>query len=236
MILIARKRILATDGIVPLGDIRSCLYYYAHANRQIRGVANESNAYRKSACFYIFNSTSWYVRPITVGMAHPMRTHFRLGKRSRYPWVFFALAALANTCIYFFAHDAKAFELYLASTGGIAGFVHFLYSQHNQGTQLFVTLFKEFNARYDSLNERLNAIFDRNTSELSSEDRKVLFDYFNLCAEEYLFFKAGYIDQDVWRSWLAGMRYFSRNANIRYCWETELKSGSYYGFTIELFD
>jgi len=161
-----------------------------------------------------------------------MRTYFRLGKRNRYPWVFLVLAALANAGIYCFAPEPKALELYLAVTGGIGGFVHFLYSQHNQDTQLFVTLFKDFNARYDLLNDKLNDMIDRNVSELSSEDKKVLFDYFNLCAEEYLFYKTGYIDQDVWRSWLAGMNYFARNASIRSFWKSDLKAGSYYGFML----
>lgn len=168
--------------------------------------------------------------------AQPMITHFRLGKRNRYPWVFLALTALTNAGIYFFLPEAKALELYLPATGGIASFVYFLYSQHNQNTQLFVTLFKEFNARYDQLNEKLNAIVDGTSSELSPEERKVLFDYFNLCAEEYLFYKAGYIDQDVWRAWLAGMRCFARNANIHCFWASDLETGSYYGFTIRLLD
>lgn len=165
-----------------------------------------------------------------------MVPQFRLGKRNRYPWVFIALASLTITGIHSFFPEAKALELYLPATGGIAGFVYFLYSQHNQDTQLFITLFKDFNARYDNMNEKLNAIVDRESSELSRDDEKVLFDYFNLCAEEYLFYKTGYIDRDVWCSWLVGMKYFVRNANIRSLWESELKTGSYYGFVIGLLD
>lgn len=165
-----------------------------------------------------------------------MRTHFRLDKRSRYPWIFLALAFLLNALVYVFVPQAKALELYLPITFGIAGFTHFLYTQHHQDTQLFVNLFKDFNARYDRLNEQLNAIIEDNSEELTIKDKKVLFDYFNLCAEEYLFYKSGYIDKDVWRSWLAGMKYFAHKAAICNLWESEIKENSYYGFSLKLFD
>lgn len=165
-----------------------------------------------------------------------MRTYFHLGNRSRYPWIFLVLAVALNAGVYLLVPQAKALELYLPVTAAVAGFVYFLYSQHHQDTQLFVNLFKEFNARYDSLNEKLNAIVARESADLSAEERTVLFDYFNLCAEEYLFYKSGYIDQDVWRSWLAGMKYFARNAAVRSFWESDLNSNSYYGFSVTLFD
>lgn len=166
-----------------------------------------------------------------------MRVYFRLGNRNLYPWLFLALAVGANTAVYLLLPQAKALELYLPVTAAVAGFVHFLYSQHHQETQLFVNLFEKFNARYDSLNEELNAIVARPAEDrLTPEETKALFDYFNLCAEEYLFFKSGYIDQDVWRSWLAGMKYFAQNAAVRSLWESELSSASYYGFNLALFN
>lgn len=170
-----------------------------------------------------------------------MHTNFCLGNRSRYPWIFLALASLANALVYFCVPQKEALNLYLPVTVGIAGFTHFLYMQHHQNTQLFVNLFKEFNERYDRLNEQLNAIVENNSEELTVQDRKVLFDYFNLCAEEYLFYKSGYIDKDVWRSWLAGMEYFARKAAVRKLWksetsESETKENSYYGFSLNLFD
>ena len=165
-----------------------------------------------------------------------MRVHFRLGKRNLYPWLFLAIAGAANAVGYILAPGAKALDLYLPITAAVAGFVHFLYSQHNHETQLFVSLFDRFNVRYDSLNNKLNAIVTRPAVELTERETKTLFDYFNLCAEEYLFYKAGYLDQDVWRSWLAGMKHFAKNDAIRSLWEIELKSGSYYGFSLALID
>lgn len=68
--------------------------------------------------------------------------------------------------------------------------------------------------------------------QLSFSDRQVLFDYFNLCAEEYLYHKSGFIDSDVWTSWIHGMRVFAAAPRIRSLWEAELNAGSYYGFTL----
>lgn len=96
--------------------------------------------------------------------------------------------------------------------------------------------FEKFNARYNELNDQLNIIASGTAKILTPEQTKVLFDYFNLCAEEFLFHRSGYIDHDVWHSWIAGVKYFARNSAIRSLWESELKSGSYYGFTLTLFD
>lgn len=158
--------------------------------------------------------------------------YFRLGKRSRYPWIFIGLAVAAISAVYWFVPNPKAMELYLPVTAAAGGFVHFLYSQHHQDSQLFVKLFSEFNCRYDSLNAKLNAIVENAPSSFLPEEEQVLFDYFNLCAEEYLFFKSGYIDKDVWFAWANGMKWFATDPRIRDLWETELKSGSYYNFSL----
>lgn len=166
-----------------------------------------------------------------------MLHHFHLGRRTRYPWLFLGLAVLANGAGYALLEPAKPFEMFIVITGVVAGFVHFLYSQHHKETELFVGLFNKFNERYDALNEKLNVIVtrDKDTS-LSAEHIKTLFDYFNLCAEEHLYYASGYIDHEVWQAWIRGMQYFVMDADIRSLWETELSSGSYYGFKLELLD
>lgn len=65
---------------------------------------------------------------------------------------------------------------------------------------------------------------------MTDEDTLLLYDYFNLCAEEYFYYKSGYIDIDVWQSWVEGMKYYASNPEIRRIWLSELQSGSYYGF------
>ena len=166
-----------------------------------------------------------------------MIPHFHLHRRTWYPWLFIGLTMVANASGYAILQPAKPFELFILITGAIGGFVHFLYSQHHQETQLFATLFKDFNERYDKLNEKLNTIISRNSGALlSQENNKILYDYFNLCAEEYLYYSSGYIDHTVWISWIHGMKYFANDAEIRKLWETELSSSSYYDFKLSLLD
>lgn len=77
-------------------------------------------------------------------------------------------------------------ELLVSAIGGVAGFTYFLYRQHLDEAKLFKDLFADFNARYGTLNDGLNAIlFGARDGSLSTDERKLLFSYFNLCAEEY---------------------------------------------------
>lgn len=165
-----------------------------------------------------------------------MCIHFRLGRFNIYPWLFLAFTLVINMAVYLFFPQTKAMELYLPVTGAVAGFVYFLYSYHHQKTLLFINIFEKFNARYADLNEKLNSIFMRNAEDLTAAETDVLFDYFNLCAEEYLFYKSGYIDQDVWLSWISGMKHFAQNGAVHSLWASELKGGSYYGFSLAFFD
>ena len=122
-------------------------------------------------------------------------------------------------------------ELLASAIGGVAGFTYFLYRQHLDETKLFKELFAEFNHRYDALNDPLNAIlFGSREGELSADERARLFSYFNLCAEEYFFYKAGYIDRRVWQSWCRGMEVFFKHPRIQALWEQDRTANSYYGF------
>lgn len=164
-----------------------------------------------------------------------MQTPFSLGKRSYYPWLFVVLAFVANAVVGTTFPAARLPEFLLSVTGAVAALVHFLYSQHGQNTAHFIQLFREFNARYDELNGGLNSIMqDVESDLLHNDETQLLYDYFNLCAEEYLFYKAGYIDKQAWCAWLNGMHHFASNPKIRNLWARELKSDSYYGFSLEL--
>ena len=95
--------------------------------------------------------------------------------------------------------------------------------------RLFKELFVEFNARYDGLQNRLLSIAQRTDGELSSEESLVVYQYFNLCAEEFLFYRLGYIDPAAWFAWRNGMQFYLANPRIRRLWEKDVKSNSYYG-------
>jgi hypothetical protein len=113
-------------------------------------------------------------------------------------------------------------------------FTTFLYNQHLQETRLFKELFKEFNERYDRLNSQLNKIKETAENRIHGDNRQTLMDYFNLCGEEYLYFKAGYIDEAVWTAWLKGMKIYADVPAIREMWEEEIEGGSYYGFSLQV--
>jgi len=76
------------------------------------------------------------------------------------------------------------------------------------------------------------------TNRATSLPRQIntLFDYFNLCAEEYMFYEAGYIDERVWQAWLRGMCYFAGDEAVRRLWESEIRSCSYYHCKMSLID
>lgn len=162
---------------------------------------------------------------------------YHLNKRSWYPWGFLVAMVIFNSVAWWFSSSNRLFESILATSVATAGFIHFFYAQHHQNTQVFIGLFQKFNERYDKLNERLNEIAKlKENLYLQPEDVKVMFDYFNLCAEEFFYYKAGYIDRNVWKAWLQGMRFFARNAKIHALWKSELDSESYYGFKLAMLE
>ena len=112
---------------------------------------------------------------------------------------------------------------------------YFLQKQKLAETHLMKELITDFNKRYDALNGPLQDILrtgrERSAPELTQDEQKTLVDYFNLCAEEYLFYDLGYIEPRVWQAWRCGMTaHSSQDPRIFAVWEQEPKA-SYYGFT-----
>jgi hypothetical protein len=159
---------------------------------------------------------------------------FNLRHRTYYPCVFFGISCVI---VVLFLCNTQHLTVTISLLAAVGGFSGFLYTQHSRDTQFFHELFREFNARYDDLNGRLNDIRNRPKDQrqpLNDTDKNVLCDYFNLCAEEWIYDEAGYIDPKVWRAWHNGMHYFAENAEIGKFWEDELKQDSYYGFPVAL--
>jgi len=117
-----------------------------------------------------------------------------------------------------------------AALPALLGACYFAQQQKLAETELFRDLFTRFNERYDRLNERLQVILDRSRFD---GDRAAAIDYFNLCAEEYLFFTEGYIHPKVWRAWCRGMRHYLERDPFRALWIREVEEDSYYGLTME---
>jgi hypothetical protein len=96
-------------------------------------------------------------------------------------------------------------------------------------------LFKEFNHGYDCLNNELQRIYHGEFDcEEELELKNTLYDYFNLCGEEYFYFKQGYIPEDVWDTWCRGIYYYLQNPRILEVWNEEEPSDFYYGLTYEV--
>lgn len=116
--------------------------------------------------------------------------------------------------------------------GAILSWIYFLQKQKLEELKLFRDLFKEFNERYDVLNERLAKMAENPSVEVSQEECDLLIDYFNLCSEEYLYYQKGYIDPSVWLAWHNGMKALVAVPRIQAVWRVEKKTDSYYGLEI----
>ncbi|MBJ6146333.1 hypothetical protein [Hymenobacter sp. BT559] len=94
-------------------------------------------------------------------------------------------------------------------------------------------LFKEFNSRFDRLNEDLNAIWSDTALDNPKRNKEaVAQDYLNLCSEEYLWYKNKLISQEIWDAWYDGIvHYINRDGIIAEVFLREkIKApNSYYG-------
>jgi hypothetical protein len=118
-----------------------------------------------------------------------------------------------------------------ASVAIVMGFIYFVQKQRIAELTLFNSLFREFNNRYDGFNGKLRKIM-ATVTDLTPIQCRVLEDYFNLCAEEYFYFKHGIIDDEIWKSWCRGMLSYLGDDRIRAQWHTEEKADSHYGLTM----
>jgi hypothetical protein len=120
-----------------------------------------------------------------------------------------------------------------ALTGAALSVIYFVQKQKLEEIQLFERLFTQFNRRYEEMNVDLQKI--RADKEVPEGCRKTLNAYFNLCAEEYLFYSEGRIHALAWRGWCRGMMYYlTEDGPILRHWKEEAKADSHYGLTLEI--
>lgn len=108
-----------------------------------------------------------------------------------------------------------------------------------ENDRVFKDLFDSFNKRYTSeFNNLFMEVRDGNKQELNTKDKNIIIDYFNLSAEEFLWYERGRIPNKVWRSWRSGILENLKLKQIReiYNLEMETEDGkkSYYGLEKEL--
>ena len=134
---------------------------------------------------------------------------------------------------YYYFEGKPEIPIAILATGISASFGIRQYKIEND--KMFKELFQGFNEKYDvSFNNALNQIVDKyqknGNYELDDDEKDLVIDYINLCAEEYLWYKKGRIDADVWFAWENGMRYYFLIKPISLVVTDEnLQRDSYYG-------
>ena len=123
-------------------------------------------------------------------------------------------------------------EVVLGWVGASWAVCSFWQQQDLEKTRFFFELFNNFNERYNALNDDLDLI-TRKDGPLAAPERQKVVDYFNLCAEEYMFYRRGFIPDDVWTSWANGIRHYKRNSRFVTAWREERGTDSHYGFDFE---
>ncbi|MCX8524688.1 hypothetical protein OF897_12265 [Chryseobacterium formosus] len=104
-------------------------------------------------------------------------------------------------------------------------------------------LFKEFNERYDKLNndlskldtvENLSQLKEIKSSDINKTLYDVLMDYFNLCSEQYYWYKRKRISHEIWDSWYSGMMfYYNSFPIVKEVWLNEIIDGGYKSYYLK---
>lgn len=155
-----------------------------------------------------------------------MNRHFIF---KNYWWIALVVGGILVLLAFLFGKGERV-GLVGGSIAGTLGFCYFAQQQKLAETKLFHQLFTHFNERYDKLNGPL-ALMSHEGTEITQQQRNLIVDYFNLCAEEYLFYQEGYIQSRVWRSWCRGMSWYLKRHPFKDVWNDEVSTESFYGLT-----
>lgn len=151
----------------------------------------------------------------------------------KYYGIVIAVGILLALGLGFAGTSKEHWELALAASGALLSLAYFVQKQKLDETKLFNELFRDFNARYGELLDRLGEIENQpDNYVLTDDDKELLLTYFNLCSEEFLMYDLGYVHPVVWRSWKKGMLEYHARPFIGRFWDEEMKRGSYYGLVL----
>lgn len=108
-----------------------------------------------------------------------------------------------------------------------------------ENDKIFKELFTDFNNKYDSkFNDLINELKNDDRRELNQKEINLIIDYFNLCAEEFLWRQKGRIPKIVWTAWLSGILENMKIKQVRKVLKNEIASEngrkSYYGLIEEI--
>ena len=131
-------------------------------------------------------------------------------KKTRVYWLVVIFAVIASGMAllqFFFPHKMKP-EMWVGVIGSMVAIYFGLLGHWMNHDKMFKELFLELNARFDKMNEDLNAIVNKQPIKSGRSSDQVIQDYLNLCAEEFLWYSMGRIEDDVWTSWKRGIDYY----------------------------
>lgn len=128
---------------------------------------------------------------------------------------------------------------FLGIGGAIATIYFGLLKNRIEDDNIFKELFVTFNNRYTGeINDIFNELRNDSKKILTAKEKNKIIDYFNLCAEEFLWFEKGRIPKKVWHAWKSGIIANIQIEEVKkiYFQETHTKEGgiSYYGLVEEL--
>lgn len=109
--------------------------------------------------------------------------------------------------------------------------IYFVQKQKLDEDRLVRDLFRDFNDRYDAIRADLNSVLIGN-GDLAPQETITADRYLNLCAEEYFFYSTGRVPERVWKAWSLGMISLLKCPRMLEYAGKELKSDSYYGFSL----
>lgn len=148
-------------------------------------------------------------------------------------WWFTLVAGLAVIPIWYFGAPDRDWRVLLTILGGLLSGALIVQKQNLDELRLLHDLFKDFNARYDKANSELQRIANAGMTD-PLKDTAMIINYFNLCAEEYWWFKADHLPEDVWQYWCRGMLWYLEKQPFAVIWAQEVVTDSYYGLTLEV--
>lgn len=111
-------------------------------------------------------------------------------------WLCLVVGLIAGAISFVLFAEVRETQVAIAWVGSVWAITYFLHQHELEKNRFFLELFREFNQRYDRMNDHLQTLRGA-SAVLSAEDRALVIDYFNLCAEEYLFYRMGYIPKNV---------------------------------------
>ena len=147
-----------------------------------------------------------------------------------------ALFLFTGICIVF-KHHIIDNQLFIGVIGSIATLYFGIIKYQIENDKFRLELFKSFNDRYNGdMNDVFNSL-ENSSNILDPKINKelVIIDYFNLCAEEYYWYKNNRIPQNVWNAWKIGIQENLKKEGVQEIYNSEIKKfkGSYYGIEKE---